>query len=107
MSRQYANLSSPENVVEKCVENQQLFIMGGYDLSFKMLDDQGYFMYDITTNTMSLVESDNSEDHHLFMKTHNSLNSIKLPIKNKNTSDLCSIFGINAANFRHFIFGGY
>jgi hypothetical protein len=50
--RKYPVLSSAENETEKFASNEKLFIFGGFDNSYKIVNDRGYYMYDIPNNTM-------------------------------------------------------
>lgn len=105
-SRQFPSLSSPENIVTDSVYNQQMFLMGGYDLNFKMLYDKGYYMYDIESNTMNHVTSYNEDELDIFMRISQTLNTIRVPITNKSTADYCAQFGVKVYGFQHYLFGG-
>jgi len=62
VGRKFPTLSCPENIVENHVLYQKLFIMGGYNTMYKLVNDRGYFMYDAAQNEMSKVTLDKPDN---------------------------------------------
>lgn len=93
-------------MVEDTVKNQQVFIMGGYDLGNKLLNDEGYFMYDIATNYMHHIDSFFESFHIPFSRYGHTINTLKLPLSNSETITFCKNNGLKLHNFRHYIYGG-
>ena len=48
--RKFPTLSSGSNMIEDSVQNQKLFIFGGYRANYSLIEDKGYYMYDISQN---------------------------------------------------------
>ena len=52
LGRKFPSLSCPTNKIETEVMDQKLFIFSGQDVARRLVDDGGYFMYDIRSNYM-------------------------------------------------------
>lgn len=52
LGRKFPALSCPSNKIENEVLDQKLFIFSGQDITHRLVDDGGYFMYDIRSNYM-------------------------------------------------------
>lgn len=84
-SRKFPTLSTAENVVEETVLHQQLFIIGGFDLNYNIIDDQGYFMLNLSDKRMTKITLPSKKHLGALWRAQASLNTLKLPIEDPKT----------------------